>query len=1334
MRFVSSLLIISYGLFTIAAQTLLFREYITTFEGNDISVGIFFGCWFLWISLGAIIIYRIMHSMPHGKAVADRLLQHIELLFLLYIPAFIIQMIMIVQARRMMGIEAYELISIKAILITSLVINAPVSFLTGMLFPIACRWFEKQQARAPSLSNGKPPRPRKMPVSRVYILEAAGSFIGGIGATILLGWGISSIRIFFIIALVLSCSAFAAQIASSIQLSKAKIKILLAAVLPVCIVTAFYYNSDRSFTRSLRITKWKRLLPAEAYKGAFHTPQAEYLYGTYRGQWIAMREGTVVDALPQATEAGREAAISLSQNPNAKRILVVGSGLAICQRLMLLPQIEQLTWAHYDSEYVEKINSFLPEKYKLSDSRISFYSGEVRSAFGGLTDRKNYFDIVILDLPEVTSSVLNRFYTREFYSQIKSSLRNDGVLAVRIPGGENIMGTELINLGASAKLTLQSVFSNLVLTPGEDTWLVVSNSEKLTGNPGLLRDRFAGIENCQELFPPDGLFSVYLPERAEYALENYAEADLPKRLLINTDSRPLANLYSLLLAAKLSGTPVTQFIKRLALAGILVLLIPVLVLIGTRLLYTLTRPRKGAISSFESSFLVFSTGLVSIAVVIVLMYSYQTKFGSLYLYIGVISSVFMAGLTLGGSLISSLLIRYRKVSVNKCLFITLLLYILVIAVIALWPDENWGHANFAAAFVLTGLCAGTYFPLASKQLTESRFDIGRTASKLETADHLGAAVGGIITSLAILPLLGTKMALFVLIVLVLANIPLVAARAYRPAGVFPLKKSVLGFQRIGYVLFGIGATIILCSNLLTAAGRSLKPALPQESAQALAGQQTIKAESATADNKSIRYFKVYEKQNILSGYIFSSTDLAGQVRGFGGKINLAIYTDPNGRLKNFHILRSNETPSYFKLLDDWLESLRGYRLFRPEAFAKIDTVTGATVSCEAVLSALKDASHNFAANVLDIPIEPAQKEAKQKAGFGFYPDRTILYLASVLIFALIVIYRGGFWSRVAVLIYTLVTGGIILNAQYSIDQIATILSFHFPAIQLSPAFLLALGVPLVVLIFGNIYCGYICPFGALQELLGFILPKRFKPSLPPAKMRYARFMKYIVLFVLILAFFFSINRKTLAADPLIAVFGLKLDTLILVIAGIALALSIFCTRFWCRYLCPVGAFLSILNTIAVLKRFLPAKKYNQCELGVTSYRQLDCIYCDKCRYEEQPIAVKKHPAETAYDKGLGAASYLTVAVVAIGIILSSITIIRFLKVIPEGGYTQPETAVTAGGQPRDVDLDRIELLIQQNKLSDKEAEYYKKIGSEGPNTLESSPEIMNYPQNKGKHD
>jgi spermidine synthase len=179
MKRARSLLIFSYGLFTIAAQALLFREFITTFEGNDISVGIFFASWFLWVGLGAIVVYR-------AQIIAEKLLKNIELLFLSYLPAFILQLILIIQARELVGIESYALWSVWAILIVSIIVNAPVSIITGMLFPVACRWIEKDQ---------------KLPVSQVYIIEAAGSFVGGLGVTALLALGISSARIFFILAI-----------------------------------------------------------------------------------------------------------------------------------------------------------------------------------------------------------------------------------------------------------------------------------------------------------------------------------------------------------------------------------------------------------------------------------------------------------------------------------------------------------------------------------------------------------------------------------------------------------------------------------------------------------------------------------------------------------------------------------------------------------------------------------------------------------------------------------------------------------------------------------------------------------------------------------------------------------------------------------------------------------------------------------------------------------------------------------------------------------------------------------------------------------------------------
>jgi len=1318
MRFARGFLISSYGLFTIAAQALLFREYLTTFEGNDISVGFFFGSWFLWVAFGAILVYRT-------KTFAQILLKNIEFLLLAFLPGFILEWILIVQARELAGIESYTLWSIRAMLLLSLIINAPVSTITGMFFPIACRWVvgcapHTKKMVGTRLGVGSPSRSGTAPptaVSRVYIVEAAGSFLGGMGATVLLGLGVSSAKIFFILAFILSLSAVWVRLSKTKRWGWA----FVPALILVCLIT----GADRYLSQQIRIIKWNKLLPQGQLKGSFQTAQAEYLYGIYQDQWVAVRQGSACEVLPDYESTGRIAAISLCQNPKAGRILVIGSGLGLCRQFLRLPQIETISWAHCDSEYVQKINFILPSELKINDQRFHTLLGDIRSS---LTEQKQYYDVAIINLPDATSSVLNRYYTLEFYRQIKETLRPNGVLAVRIAAGENIMGTELINLGASTKLTLQSVFSKLVLVPGEDTWFIASDSQNISGEPGTLRDRFAQIEGASSVFPPQALLSIYLPDRAAAALDNYEGADLPESLLINRDWRPLTHLYSLLLAAKQSGAPVTRLVKYLALSGPLTFIVPVLVFVVLRAIYVSrssildTRYSRASsiehrASSFDSSFLIFSAGLVGIGVVIVLMYLYQTHFGSLYLYIGIISSLFMVGLTAGAALISYLV---KHISHHaSLLFAVIIVHTLVLATIAFWPGQLWTHLFFAITFVWCGVCAGCYFPLAAQQLAGCGLETGQVGSKLETADHIGASIGGLLTGLALVPVLGASVTLFVFILLLLANVPLVALKTYKPVS-FGFRISDFGFQlhRLGYILFGIGVSVILCSNLLSRASARLTPSLPQPSAQALAGDLRLERESTILGDtaRQINYFRVADANDKLTGYIFSSQDLAPEIRGYGGKINLAIYADPIGTLINFHIIRSNETPAYLAMLSKWCGLLNGHRLFQPQPFADVDAVTGATVSSKAILSVLQTSGQRFATQILGHSLQPERKEQTRWA--NYLPDTHGLYLIATFVLALIVTYRGGFWSRLVVLLLTLVVGGIVLNAQYSSEQIATILSLHVPSAGWTGAFLLVAAIPLLVIFFGNIYCGYICPFGAAQELLGYVVPERLKHSITLEKMRKARFVKYVVLFIFIILFFSSRNRSTLATDPLIWFFSLRFwKWSMIVIVTAALIGSALYVRFWCRYLCPAGAFLSLLNNVVVLKHYLPAKRFAKCEFGLTAKDHLDCIYCDRCRYRRQETENRRQKTEchdaiskTQYkiDPVRLFSNYFVILVLIIAIFVSTVSISRFLQVIP-AGLGQQAVLAPSGGQPRDVDLQRVRTLIEQKRLSDREAEFYKKI-------------------------
>jgi hypothetical protein len=219
----------------------------------------------------------------------------------------------------------------------------------------------------------------------------------------------------------------------------------------------------------------------------------------------------------------------------------------------------------------------------------------------------------------------------------------------------------------------------------------------------------------------------------------------------------------------------------------------------------------------------------------------------------------------------------------------------------------------------------------------------------------------------------------------------------------------------------------------------------------------------------------------------------------------------------------------------------------------------------------------------------------------------------------------------------------------------------------------------------------------------------------------ARFVKYVVLFVLIFVFFVSRNHTTLSADPLISIFNFKFSVSglyamvlnwhfsMLLIVVIALIGSLFYTRFWCRYLCPVGGFLSLFNKVVILKKYLPIKRFGKCEFGLSAKDNLDCIYCDRCRFPRKSVLKQERLDRAHYEQAGLLSRYFVFGVVLIGVLVSAVSVKRFWQVIPRPVEYTTTFVSSGGGQPRDVDLQRIRMLIEQNRLSDREAEFYKKV-------------------------
>lgn len=147
--------------------------------------------------------------------------------------------------------------------------------------------------------------------------------------------------------------------------------------------------------------------------------------------------------------------------------------------------------------------------------------------------------------------------------------------------------------------------------------------------------------------------------------------------------------------------------------------------------------------------------------------------------------------------------------------------------------------------------------------------------------------------------------------------------------------------------------------------------------------------------------------------------------------------------------------------------------------------------------------------------------------------------------------------------------------------------------NIHPASLIIFIIILVVaLLFKKGFCSWVCPIGFISEMLGDISDRVFKRRLkPPAFLDYPlRSLKYILLGFFIYAIIIQMTPKAIedfvysnynkVADILMLRFFTDISALALgIIAGL-FVLSLVVRGFWCRYLCPYGGLLGVLNFIS----------------------------------------------------------------------------------------------------------------------------------------------------------
>ncbi|MBI4874854.1 MAG: 4Fe-4S binding protein [Acidobacteria bacterium] len=180
------------------------------------------------------------------------------------------------------------------------------------------------------------------------------------------------------------------------------------------------------------------------------------------------------------------------------------------------------------------------------------------------------------------------------------------------------------------------------------------------------------------------------------------------------------------------------------------------------------------------------------------------------------------------------------------------------------------------------------------------------------------------------------------------------------------------------------------------------------------------------------------------------------------------------------------------------------------------------------------------------------------------------------------------------------------------------------------AMILFAALVLLTLLFSRGFCGWICPFGSLQEWLGLLGRKIFRKKYNPtgAWDRALRYLKYVILAVIIALTWHMGALVFRDYDPFLAFFHLGAGMAELpwayAILGAVLAASLYIERFFCKYACPLGAVLGVLGKAGLTKvQREPdgCKGCNICQkkchahvdfLSVTTIRDSECNHCMDC--------------------------------------------------------------------------------------------------------------------------
>jgi len=662
--------VIGIGISSVVTQLVFIREFLGVFFGNELVFGVILSEWLFLTGLGS-----YLGRLSEGIKKKTRLFISLQII-LSILPLFSIFLIRVLRIWITLPGEAANL---GIIFLSSFLILLPYCVVSGFLLTLVCSFF-----------RGKGPQK----IGNVYFTDSIGDIIGGLLFTFILVFLMNS---FGIVTVILLINIFLAFLLSWIEDRRMLPFIILT------IIGSLWFVSINPDILSLKF-----IFPGQEILLHKDSPYGSIVV-TRTGTQLNFYENGIPWFSTQDVISREETVhYAMVQVENPRKVLLISGGISGTLDEIRKYRPERIDYVELDPMVIDIGRQFqsIPARVYMTDGRFFVKNSNER------------YDVIIIDLPDPENIQINRFYTLEFFQEIKRILNPNGVLSLSLYGGENYMSEESRLMNSIIYNTLKRVFKNILVIPGERNYFLASDSN-LTYN---ISDRIKTLEVNTTYVNENYIQAKLTQERISFFLSSIQPTEL------NTDFNPKACFYSVLLWLRQFGS--IQILMMIA-------LIPCV-------FFFIKKPNP-------LEFAITTTGFAASGLEIVILLSFQSVYGYVYHSVGLLVTSFMIGVTIGSYYMSR---RLKYVGKNFFVFLETSIFILSLTLTGLILLKEFYQTFFIfplLAFV-TGFLTGMEFPLASRLHLEK--SVIKTAGNLFAYDLIGGCLGAFFIGVIFIPVFG----------------------------------------------------------------------------------------------------------------------------------------------------------------------------------------------------------------------------------------------------------------------------------------------------------------------------------------------------------------------------------------------------------------------------------------------------------------------------------------------------------------------------------------------------------------------------------------------------